>query len=686
MKDSRIAFSFFATLLVAAPTAAAEEKLSSGLSIAIVVEKDKASTPTINRDGVFQVVFTNRSKEPIHLWSENCQPGYETLSFRVDDGAGVPSLMYKRTPDLSNWRNKPSRTITLLPNQTFTWEVGPSHIWGERVWKGAPEPNTGRMVTLTAIHSIKPTYAARKYGVWTGRVMSQPVKAMVVDPRLHTPHEYLSADCPKQALMLIRADRKWIDKQDDEQCTPLHHAARFGFVEVARWLLDNGADVNARAYNQFTPLHFARDPEIVKLLLKYKADVNAKSLGRTALEEAASSYAHVGRSPDGAAQAKELLSIVKMLRSAGAVYDIRSASYLGDVERVRVLVAADKKKARDKEAMRWAATYGRTKIVKLLLEHGADPEDADYGGLTISYFAIEYAAVLKLLFDHGANPKVRVEYRGNGPGPQGSSLLYEAAAKGCIESAKLLLMVKGIDVNHTVPSGYTPLHAACGGGHVAMVEWLLRNKADARARTKKGWTPMALAAYQIAPEREEDNPRYEAVIRALMRAGVEMDVFAAIACNEVEPTARILERHPKAGNARDPIGQPALHYAVRLDRREIVKRLLDKGADPDIRSREEDTGHEDGTALFEAAFWGRPEIAETLIKRGAKVNAKAAKGVVPLHEAARMGHVELARLLLKHGADVNAKDDEGKTPLDWAASYREVREIVKLLRDHGGKK
>ena len=594
--------------------------------------------------------------------------------------------MHKRTSQPSAWSNKPPKTITILPNEAFPWQVAPSgFFWGNREWKGMPEPNTGRLVTLTAVLSIKPTDAAKQRGVWTGRLTSQPIKALVVDARLRTPHDYLWADCPKQALKLIKADRKWMKKTDDMQRTPLHLAARFGFVEAARWMLANGADVNARAYNQFTPLHLASDPTMVKLLLKYKADVNAESFGRTALERAASDYAHRERDPDAAAEAKEFLSITRILRSAGAVYDIRSACHLGDVERVRTLVAADKKRARDKDAMVSAAAHGRTKIVKLLLEHGADPEDADYGGLTVSYFAIEHADVLKLLFDAGANPKVRVDYRGNGHGPRGSSLLHEAAAKGCIESAKLLL-TRGVDVNRTSPPGFTPLHKACLGGHVPMVEWLLRNKANARAHTKKGWTPMAFAGAEVQPEQEEDNLRFQAVIRALARSGVEMDVFAAIACNDVERVGKLLEKDPKAGEARDPAGRPALHRAVTLDRREIVKRLLDKGADPAVRSQDKGSGHEDETALLQAAFWGRLEVAEMLVKRGAKVNARAANDIVPLHEAARMGHLELARLLLKHGADANAKDTEGKTPLDLAGLSRQSPQMTRLLRDHGGRK
>jgi ankyrin repeat protein len=685
MKILLVALSPIAVLMLAASTTRAQEKPAAGLSVAIVVEKDNTGNPTIDRQGTFKVVFTNRSREPIRIWSEDCQLGYETLSFRVEDADGTTSLMYKRTPQVSNWRNKPRKSITILPEKSITWEVGPSHIWGERVWKNAPEPNTGKPTRLTAVLSIKPTDAARKHGVWTGEVRSEPAKALVVDATLRTPHQYLWDDCPKQALKVMKADRTWINKKDEEQCAPLHHAARFGHVEVVSWLLANGAEVNATAYNQFTPLHFARNVKVVGLLIQYKADLNAWSAGGSVVERLASDYAHTQRFPDLAAQARELRNVIEVLKKAGAEYSIRSACYLGDIERVRALVAAQKKQARDKEALRWAATYGRTKIVKFLLENGADPENAGYGGLPVSYFALEHADVLKLLFDAGANPKVRVEYRGDGRGPRGSSLLVLAAQRGYLESAKLL-GVNGLDVNQADAGGATPLHAACWGGHARLVEWLLQNKANPRARTKVGGMPMDSAVYQIRPEHDEDNAQYEAVIRALVGAGVEMDVFAAIACNDVERVAKILERQPKAGEQLSADGRPALHTAVTLDRREIVKRLFDKGADPDVRSREKYTGHEGETALLQAAFWGRLAIAELLIKHGAKVNARAAKDVVPLHEAARMGYVELARLLLKHGAEVNARDADGKTPLDWAGTYRELAEMGKLLREHGAKK
>jgi ankyrin repeat protein len=195
---------------------------------------------------------------------------------------------------------------------------------------------------------------------------------------------------------------------------------------------------------------------------------------------------------------------------------------------------------------------------------------------------------------------------------------------------------------------------------------------------------MSCAVSQVRPE--QNNARYEAVIRALNHAHVESDVFAAIACNDIRLVEKILQADPKIGEAKNPTGRPALHQAVTLDRKEIVKLLLAKGTNPDIRAREFGVGYDNETALLQAAFWGRTEIAEMLIKHGATVNAKAENDVTPLHEAARMGHLELARLLLKSGADVNAKDTRGETPLAWASKYKKDSELIKLLRDYGGTK
>jgi ankyrin repeat protein len=80
---------------------------------------------------------------------------------------------------------------------------------------------------------------------------------------------------------------------DKEGKTLLHAAAALGKRDVAQQLLEDGADVDAKANDGATPLHYAAlkgKKEVAELLLAHKADVNAiDKNGRTPLRNAADS-------------------------------------------------------------------------------------------------------------------------------------------------------------------------------------------------------------------------------------------------------------------------------------------------------------------------------------------------------------------------------------------------------------
>jgi hypothetical protein len=79
---------------------------------------------------------------------------------------------------------------------------------------------------------------ASRQGVWTGRVESGVLRLPVLNPKLKPPQDYLWNACPQQALKLLKADHSWISNRDrEDQCTPLHHAARFGYKDVVIWLI-----------------------------------------------------------------------------------------------------------------------------------------------------------------------------------------------------------------------------------------------------------------------------------------------------------------------------------------------------------------------------------------------------------------------------------------------------------------
>ena len=94
------------------------------------------------------------------------------------------------------------------------------------------------------------------------------------------------------ARVLIEYDPTAIHARDSNESTPLHWAVRRPYFEggpVARLLLAHRADINAQTNIGRTPLHWASSwgvLEIVRLLLEHGADVEVKNNnGETALQE-----------------------------------------------------------------------------------------------------------------------------------------------------------------------------------------------------------------------------------------------------------------------------------------------------------------------------------------------------------------------------------------------------------------
>jgi hypothetical protein len=86
--------------------------------------------------------------------------------------------------------------------------------------------------------------------------------------------------------------------------------------------------------------------------------------------------------------------------------------------------------------------------------------------------------------------------------------------------------------------------------------------------------------------------------------------------------------------------------------------------------------------LHEAAVNRRSDIIRTLLDKGADVNSRDIRGGTPLHLAAYYGPIESVILLVDKGSDVNATENFGKTPLVLAAEGNHV-DIIKYLISKG---
>jgi ankyrin repeat protein len=303
-------------------------------------------------------------------------------------------------------------------------------------------------------------------------------------------------------------------------------AIRNGDVQVVRKLLDTRADVNTRDAEGNTPLilaSFYASPQCVALLIDKGADVNAANkAGATALIRAATSYhktrllvaagakvrvrTALGNTPlILAARRAGNSRTVQLLLARGAdaternkagVGPVLSAAASGDVKTVRLLLDAGAK-ADDfpkpnkpspadpapslRSPLMWAAYHNDLRMVHLLLERGADPNQSTYFG----------------------NP------------------LSHACWNDSFEAAELLLP-RGANVNaRDAIANFTPLHWAAGteSSRPQLVQLLLANGADANAM---GGEPVG--AFGLVPQTPRliaDKRGRTAIVDALVAAGAK---------------------------------------------------------------------------------------------------------------------------------------------------------------------
>jgi cytohesin len=413
----------------------------------------------------------------------------------------------------------------------------------------------------------------------------------------------------------------------------------------------------------------AEDPEIVKLLIDYGADLATGGPNSKALEKKAHEFAE-----SKAEDREKWLEITRLLRAAGAEYGIVSACYLNDVARVRQIAERPGRARRDVEALCVAAKYGHAEIVKILLEDGAEPDTADFAGnsaLGVAaghsalFCAIKHPDALTILFGaiaDGSNPR---------DSHREFTLLHSAADHGAVESARLIL-ARGIPVDSRDAYGNTPLHNAAEWGHLDMVKLLLDQNADPRAVNDWGSTALSFALGELEWDGErKGKPRLASsknIAELLLGAGTPIDLFTAISLGQTAVVRQILTATPEMANRKDYQGITALDRAVNWDRVEIVAALLAAGADVNALNDSR------ASALHQAACLGRDEIARVLIAHKADVNAGELYWATPLHEAARHLNQGVARLLLDAGANPDTKDGQGDTPRDLARSFADRAE------------
>jgi ankyrin repeat protein len=124
-------------------------------------------------------------------------------------------------------------------------------------------------------------------------------------------------------------------------------------------------------------------------------------------------------------------------------------------------------------------------------------------------------------------------------------------------------------------------------------------------------------------------------------------------------------------------GCMSIHTAAQAGNLGEVKKQLAWGVNPNSR-----TFWYLDTPLIVAAAYGRTEVVKLLLDKGADVNMGNEGSETALHYAARHGHTEVMKILLEHGADVSEAGTGCGTPLQWATQNGQVK-AAELLLAHG---
>ena len=299
--------------------------------------------------------------------------------------------------------------------------------------------------------------------------------------------------------------------------------------------------------------------------------------------------------------------------------------------------------------------------------------------------------------------------------------------------------------------GQTPLMYACRNGHSDVAWILLQNGASISSVSERGRTALfeailagqedtvqALLNYDVKNQELNINARQvqqsdrtalmlairehyltgmaEIVTCLLNHPKIDVNLqdldghtalIIAASNNFTEAVHALVERPELRINlVEKKVGRSALMYAASGDHPEMAEKLLENGANPEMKDVDgntalilaatygctsvvemfcrkgsglHDTDETGRGAIHRASVGGHLQVIQLLHQSNVDVNLQCRDGGTPLHDASRHGGAEAAKALLEYGANTKIRDNLGRTPAGVAREYG-YEEVVNVLR------
>uniref|UniRef100_A0A8W8HUJ0 Uncharacterized protein n=1 Tax=Magallana gigas TaxID=29159 RepID=A0A8W8HUJ0_MAGGI len=406
-------------------------------------------------------------------------------------------------------------------------------------------------------------------------------------------------------------------KKDGKGTPPLVTAVNTGNLEICRYLLENGAKIDAtdrrlkRSALQYAIL--AKNLDIFDLLLKYNPSLDQGDYrGKTALHRICA--------------IKDPRYFQRVIKHYGTFPDHIMEQETDDG--VTPVISA--------------CQSGNSQQLKELIDQGAPISTKDDNGRTALHYCADNLETQCAEMLLAKDPSL-LEVKDS----QGFTPLHMSVISGNVPLLKLLL-AKGADIRSLDSELHTPTHWATVCGHLEILDILIDNGAELSSADSHNAYPIHYAAQMNGKDSNHaDSKVGEKVLKKLLDSGVPHDVT-------------------------DKDGRQPLLWAASAGNTESIKLLVKAGADVNAIDK-------DGlSALHCAASRGHSHCIEELKKLGADVNLADKNSCTPLFYAVTLGNKDCTKTLLKHGADPNHQDVRGRTP-SHCASVKGCVETLKIL-------